>query len=348
MIGKLKVKKKMLLSALTLLAAAGCQRAEVSGQQPLTSQPTASKDATAEPTPAAPIKPEAPAKTPPANLQPGTTKPGAPVTPPNAKDVKKRLEDLAAKVDAYEKIQLTRPIDKDWKATTMTPHTLASLVSSSIKGLQNTKAAIDTYVQTPQGRGEFHQALEVKDASTFRVPFVVPLQDPTDGNVVANGSKKIVGEGKTWYPATTVSSPTRLSKESHDQMAEGWKTEFTRLMFQGLTDGRDAWGPVVQDWEEGVGGYQMAIEEKHTPFEGHEIIDYELHLSRAPQFASKLGKSEIIVEVDGYHYLPVSAWSDFTAPDGKHWKFSWSARYLFKQPTSPKDFIAPYAMKAKA
>jgi hypothetical protein len=319
-------------------------------------QPSGAKVATNAPSPTVPQPETAPAPSQMAPKPASNDKALAPATPaappqakkaavpspsppmPSAKEIKKQMAAMTKDFSKKLKIEKSR----DWVASSMSAEELASKIGKAMMSMRDTSGKLYTLVETPQGQGGFNHELKIKDNHTYHIDFIVPQDRPLDSAMVANGQYRMAHIGSKWIGPVPANAPLPGTQASPTQLAKLWGQDFTRMIFQGLTDARDPWKPVVSAWLKGAGGYSVKVEERHIPYQGHDFFDYRLLAERNPEQAKKLGKSSIEIVVDGYRYIPVTIRSVETDKKGGNWKTMWTSHYKFKQKFTAADFVAPY------
>lgn len=236
-----------------------------------------------------------------------------------------------------------------WTPSQVSPTQLGSEMDDAMDNLKDTAGAINVAVQLPDGAGAFNQMMRVKNPKRYEVPFVAIQMPPVDSMVVANGTRKKLDLGKTWYPEQALDEPTKVAISSPSEMAKQWHYEFPHLIFQGITDHKPAFAPVIGEWARGQGGYAVKVEERHIPFTSqinhktYDEVDYRILADRTPDAAKTQGASSIEIVLDKFHHLPVTIRENWSDPTGsKKYSVMWTCSYAFRQKFTAKDFPSPF------
>ena len=226
----------------------------------------------------------------------------------------------------------------DWKPTNVAASDLAAQVGKAMAALRDTKATIYVDVETPMGRGYMNQTAKIQDNKHYKIEYAILGDRPKLSFVVANGKEKQEQIDGKWEPAVALSKTLPDANAPESQMAEKWALDFTRSIWTGFTDSRDSWTPVIAQWQQGTGGYQVTTQERHLNYQGHDLVDYRIQAERTPEAAAKLGKSTVQIVIDATRHLPVTIISNNTDASGKNWKMMWTSKYDFGKKFGPKDF----------
>lgn len=226
---------------------------------------------------------------------------------------------------------------KNWKRSTMTVASLAKRVASATAGLKRTTASLSIDVQTPEGQG-FYRApsvvLRVIDEKRYRVDYVVFQQLPFSATLSNDGKqRKVRLDNKIATLPPTAKLPA-ASAVRGDALVQLFETDFARLAFQGLTEGVDAWSPVLNGMGRGVLGYKTVVEERRMTYQGQNFLSYRVLATRKGA-GNKPCTFEIVV--DGKKFLPVTIRNVRMDAKGKEWMAQWTASYRFNQTIAAKD-----------
>jgi hypothetical protein len=232
-----------------------------------------------------------------------------------------------------------------WHKSPLSAQQIASKVAAATSGMHNTSGHNFVLVETPEGHGEYEGTLSVQDQKRFKIDYVAVQRMPQKSVVVANGTKKMVKVGDKWIPPVSIGKPLPVASTSTQGMMQTWDADFSRLIYQGLTDRADPWVPLVSQWSKGADGYKLATEERIIQSNGKKVVDYRLKAVRSPQAAKKLGESSYEIVIDGKRFLPVTIREVRKDPKGQQWKVQWMGGYSFNKSFAQSEFEAPYNMK---
>jgi hypothetical protein len=127
------------------------------------------------------------------------------------------------------------------------------------------------------------------------------------------------------------------AKLKGDTLVGLFEIDFSRLAFQGLTEGVDAWRDIIGGWSKGANGYKATIEQRTMKYQGRDVLSYRIHAQRTAAAAKKYGASAVEVVIDGRRFLPVTIRVVRTDTKGKSWLAQWQAAYRFNQTIRPDE-----------
>jgi len=272
----------------------------------------------------------------------------------------KRAQETEDKLDSQAmRIQPTNT--DDWTTSKYSADFVCQVMSAKIRKMQDTVAHIVAVVKNPDGTGNFNQTLKIRDHNVFKVPFVdvgattTNVRYPTIASeMVSNGKFKMELLGIKWQPRVLTSQKFKDFPPSAEKLALTLDRNFTRLVYAGIADNEDVWNTAMAQWQKGVGGYTITVEERLVPIVEnnvqYHIKQYRVHLVRGEVAAKTLGASEMEIVVDNDWGLPVTFRSTSSSPPtakGKveSWQIFWGAAYQNKQKFTDQDFGAPYNKK---
>jgi hypothetical protein len=225
-----------------------------------------------------------------------------------------------------------------WKPAKTTAAALAKQIAMSTKGAKNLYCYSQLIVQTSDGHGIYKGEIKVGSATRYKVDYVQIRPDPQNGVLLADGAtRRSMLSGKV-SPPLPLTQPFPDSSSNAATLVERFPNEFSRFMFQGATDGRDAWTPLITGWSQGMGGYAMKLQERKIVFNNRTFHNYRILLERTPAAAKKLGKSTVEVVFDASRYLPVTVRETRVDLKGKEWIIQWAGQYKFDQKFTAADF----------
>ena len=269
--------------------------------------------------------------------------PSAPVNAQKAPDDQKKGEALMDEIKRQaeeRKVVISIPQAKTsgWGKTSMSMTGLAKRVADATTHLEGTYGQLTTHVQTPEGTGYFEGDLKVRDSKTYYIDFVVVAERPFSGTLAADGTHRIVRVGDDLSALKPVSEQIPVAKAHPETLVQAWPEDFSRLAFQGLTEGEDAWAQVLKGFESGAAGYKATLEERRIVSKGREFLAYRILARRPADPKRKIGSSEVEIVVDGKWFLPVTIRTVSKDAEGGNWKVQWNAQYRFKQTFVPENF----------
>jgi hypothetical protein len=285
--------------------------------------------------------PEAPAAGTPAPAKEPAKTPEKVLTPEEQKqkEGERMIKEITQQAE-QKKIDVTIPPPRasGWQKTNTRLPDLAKKVATSVSGMKDTYGEFTTNVETPEGTGFFEGKLKVQDNRTYFVDFVVIAAKPFSGTLAADGQQRVFRIDENISQPQSVTAPLPISKTDPRVMIQVWPEDFSRLAFQGLTEGRDAWEPVLNGLAKGLGGYKTTLEERKVTTGGKEYVSYRVLANRAADASKKVGASNLEIIIDAKRYLPVTIRAVGKDEKGGNWKVQWSARYRFGQRFEPQEF----------
>jgi hypothetical protein len=225
-----------------------------------------------------------------------------------------------------------------WAKTNRTLLSLAAKVGEAIAQMRDTFGESLMAVKTPEGNASVRLLYKIKDRQNFRVDHLIMDVVPSPGSVLADGAEKKVLGAKGFEWTGGVADPTPGARLSASRIAAQWPKDFTRLMFLGLTDGKDTWEGLARELASTDSGFEVDVEERQTNFRNQNWKNYRLHVKRSKAAAETLGPCEMEIVIDGKLYLPVTVRVIMEEPGGRPWHQQWSAGWNFDQSFQPEDF----------
>lgn len=238
-------------------------------------------------------------------------------------------------------VKVAPPKSGGWHPTKITLAQLASRIGDSVKSLKNVKADTITLARTAEGEGEYKGIIAIQDSKNYHVDYIVIDSRPLSATDVSDGRFRMIRLDEKWSPVFAAGKPLGVAHRTGVELAAQWPIDFSRMVFQGLTDGKDAWGPIAAAWSKGANGFQAIVEERQMDYNGRQVTNYRVRAERPAATAKKLGAATTEIVVDGTRYLPVTIRIDRTDEKGNKWMSQWSARWKFNQVLKPEDFKMP-------
>lgn len=239
------------------------------------------------------------------------------------------------------RLRIDPPGKSPWVKSKTSLAQIATKVGAATKGLQNTSADLIILVQTPEGQGYFTTPtldFRVMGGKLYRVDYVVLHEVPFSASTANDGKRRTLRlDDKIIQMAPDHQlNATRLKGSSLVRLFE---TDFPRMMFQGLTDGVDAWKPVLTAWGAGLDGYKTTVEERTMKHQGQTFRHYRIHAQRTGAAVKTLGQSTFEIVIDASRYLPVTVRHVRVDPKGKTWAMMWTASFRFKQHLTLNEMV---------
>lgn len=228
--------------------------------------------------------------------------------------------------------------EKFWKKSSLTLSELGKRVARMTTETKGVYGYYRMLAQTSEGRGMYTGEMRFQQPNVFKVNWVLIRPDPLNGVSVANGKTRQMLFDGALRPATAATKPFSNVSTDPKTLVSKFSSEFPRLLFQGATDGKDAWLPLIAGWSKGMGGYKAIIQERSTTYQGKHFKSYRIKLDRNATAAKTLGASSVEIIFDGYRFLPTTVREVRTDTKGKPWMIQWSGQYKFDQKFKSDDF----------
>lgn len=238
--------------------------------------------------------------------------------------------------------ELSKKSSGNWVASKLSASALAAKVKTAVVGMKAIEGGFRMLYQTSEGRGEQTGVLLVQDKTHYRIDGTMLTPMPTAFAFVANGKERLIRRGSKVLPPMPLTSKLAGAKLAPTAYAKFFPIDFSRMMFQGLTDGVDAWGPLTQSLAQGGEGYNLRIHERTMTANGTKYLSYRLSGSRTGAALQKLGPSSYEFIIDGTRFLPVSVSVDWVDGKKKKWMAKWSGAYKFGAKLKPDVFTLKY------
>jgi hypothetical protein len=265
------------------------------------------------------------------------------LTPQDKANLDKKLK----VIDEADKkaLKIAAPNTADWGPTTVTADVLAEDIQKSIPMLRNTEGHIQAVIKDPDGAGDLHQTMKLRDTTQFDVPFVLIGDQPAEGKIISNGKFKMEMVQSRWQK--TVKSSDPVPPFLATGFSPAFERDFSQQVFSPITKVGPSWPAIIKHWEDPSQGYKITVEQRsEQTFKDtakYHYLNFRIHAIRSPEAAKRLGASEISVVVDGYHSLPVTVQTSYTEPKtNRSWQLNWGCAYFAGKKFTDKDFVAPY------
>jgi hypothetical protein len=333
----MNVKLHSLPLAVLALCAVGCQRGAEVAVAP-TSEPNVEQPTAAAPqTPGQEGQPPATEGEGQSSAPPAASKDGPIIYAPDGNPARALEKAGREAVANAPNVEIAGPRVRGWQGSNAAPVAVATQVGEKIRKMKNTFGEFEITAETPVGRGLYKGRILVRDASVYQIDYVQVAEEPIGMSIVSDGQQRIQRTGTDWQPPR----PLAIQLPNPGDPVQVWPKRFPEMIFQGLTESRDPWKPLIEGWAKGQGEYDLNLEEKKTQHNGREFHSYRILAKRKPAAAKRLGHSELEIVVDAKYMLPTTIRSIMKEPDGKEWRIQWSARYGFNREITINDFEAP-------
>lgn len=224
---------------------------------------------------------------------------------------------------------IPRPGTAGWTASRISAAEVGRRMARAIEGMRGVEGMAETTVETPEGRGQIRTMITVRDNKNYRIEFPIVALVPDAGVMAANGTTRSLRIGTKTTPPFPIDGKTGDADWNASQIASNWNRDFGRLIFRGLTEGRDAMGPLISEWSRPNSGFRVITEERTREFRGRMVTNYRIRASHPGRGGR--GASEVEIVVDGERGLPVTIRSIWTDDRGREWRAQWSAGWNFER-----------------
>jgi hypothetical protein len=214
-----------------------------------------------------------------------------------------------------------------YKPSKMTPEKVAEKTGASIKLMKGVKGTVSLNYITSEGMGEMQGVIRIRDNRNYRMDYMVLEAIPFSCSLAADGKMRHARYGTQVAEPTLVAQRLPAANIPVEKYADLFYLDFSRMMFQGLTDGVDSWTKLVQSWKKN--GYTLKVEERRLNHMGRNYLNYRITGTRAKAANSKRTNEKFVIVVDGVFWLPVTVTTEYTDANKKPWKSQWSAGYGF-------------------
>lgn len=256
---------------------------------------------------------------------------------PDPGAVRARNEQMNKELDELIK-KGTGDRERYWTKSSLSMTQLASKVAQATKYPRATRGMFKLLAQTSEGRGIYEGELSFQRQNVFKVNWIFLKADPVAGIFLSDGKKRQVFFDGKLSPAMAVTKNFSGVTTDPAQLVARFPNEFPRFLFQGATDGKDPWVPLISAWARGAGGYKAVVQERNITYQNRKYKSFRIKLDRTAEAAKKLGKSTLEVVFDGTFFLPVTVRELREDLRGKSWVIQWAGNYSFNQKFKPTDF----------
>lgn len=225
--------------------------------------------------------------------------------------------------------------DPKWKKTPETPAELAQKMDEALANLKNAKVMAQVSYNVPAvGKLSGKTTVKIEDKDTFSVEYYMP---GTSGNQ----NLMVSDDGKTAYMRDGRWVGKKPNIKINANSAEGtraFEERFSEEMYSRFLANRDCWGPIIDAWQSGKGGYKLTMQQTSATNEKTKEKKpfYRLLATRGGD-----SKAQVEVRVDGTRYLPVAIRVIRTNKDGTKEDLFWNAAWGFGGIFTEKDFPVP-------
>lgn len=225
-----------------------------------------------------------------------------------------------------------------WTKTELAAARLAEDVGDAMSNLQGVYGEARTVIKTAAGSGQHKGVIRIADAKHFQVDYFVGKESPSSASLKSDGTTKASFSGKGVTDQAPVGTAGSDAKLTDKELVEKWPFEFSRLMFRGLVDGKDAWKPVLMGLARGESGFETTIEEREKKVGDKTVRNFRVLAVRSASSVKKLGECTIEMVFDADRKLPVTIRIDRKDANGNPYRLHWSAGWNFNQKFDAKVF----------
>lgn len=240
--------------------------------------------------------------------------------------------------------------DPGWKNSSMDVEEFANRLGASLGSLKGVLANAEAIVTTPKGEGRFLSKILIKNQRAYKIDYFVVDGMPYSASLVSNGTKRSARIRDRWIKPLASNTPFAETPAQElrgedgvvlrvptlstgDKATNAWHTEFTRLLFQGLTEGKDAIKPALEGLKKDA---DVFVQERKTPYEGKTYLNYRLLVVEK---GAKSESQEIIV--DSEKFLPITIRTTWSDKAKKPYSVLWMCSWKDGTPDS-KEFTGPF------
>lgn len=227
---------------------------------------------------------------------------------------------------------------KGWTKTELAAAQLADEVAGAMANLNGVYGEARTLILTAAGKGQHKSVIRIADAKHFHVDYFVGKEAPSSASLKSDGTTKASFSGKGVTDQTPVGTASADANLTDTELVEKWPYEFSRLMFRGLVDGKDAWKPVLMGLARGEGGFETTVEKRERKVGDKTVRNFRVLAVRKASSAKKLGECTIEMVFDADRKLPVTIRVDRKDAKGSPYRLHWSAGWNFNQKFDAKVF----------
>lgn len=267
------------------------------------------------PTGGSTTSPEGPS-TPNANTEPGEAKPGP-----------------LKKYD-FNVPKIASVTPKGWSHSSVDAVELGAKVDAAMRSLKGAYSEATMMIELPEGKGQVTTKNSFDNSDRFYVEYVLPNAKFEPQRVVADGKQLVRQEGGKWQEPVSISSVKSGPADRANLVAE-FPFKFPGMVLDGVCKRRDVWGPLIQAWASGEGGYKTTIEQRDVGPKGSQRKIYRVYAE------SEADGRKIEAIFDGNRYVPVTIRVEDTSQEGKPIAIQWQAMWSFNKPLDPKKFLLP-------
>lgn len=234
------------------------------------------------------------------------------------------------------------PIEKEqtgnWKKSTLDAATIAKNVSNRIGRLENCKSEAALHVKLGDGSGQLNLESFFGAKGQYSIAYGLMDSRPYFCAVRSDGKNKIVLLKDTMSKPMPITAKDASTQALRTNVVGAFPRDFSRGIYTSLTDGWDSWSQLIAAVRKPNSGYTLVTEERLTPYQGMNIVNYRLLIKRTPAAAKKFGSLEMEVVIDKVHWLPVTIRSQTTDLKGIVSNQLWASKWQFNVKNDPKMF----------
>ncbi len=232
--------------------------------------------------------------------------------------------------------EIGKPKEKGWSSAPLTLASLGKSMDMAMRDLERTIIESVTNFDDPEwGSMRATPDVFIEDEHSFRIIYTLPGDVGEDRLLIGDGKRRVERLKSKWTSLNPFSaSPSISSKDAVNR----WPLEFPSLMFALYNQGADIWGPLLDGWQSGKGGFKATVEEQTFEMEGKKASHFRVLATRG---GAEPASVEVIVDKE--RLLPLTIRVQMTRKGGKELKAMWSGRWKFKGKHDPNSFLIPVA-----
>jgi hypothetical protein len=267
-----------------------------------------------------------------------------PTTPPTP-EAKSPLDPIREELGT-PKIQVAKPTPAKtdrWSTSAMRPLELAQTTEEKLRELRNVSLQTMVQVEFDGGNGASIGYSEIRSASQLRSEYAhlqtQPIVNLVRETLVVNGS-----DYATHDTAVAWTDPKPLSALKNEAPTDPmrWASRFPRGILSTFAGGTPITS-LVETLDKPDSGFNVTSEQRYVAFQGQQMLQRRLHISRTAEQAKSKGELTIEIMIDGQRLLPVTIRTNVEEKGKPPQRFMWTAQWNFapNQNFAPETFEMP-------
>lgn len=228
-----------------------------------------------------------------------------------------------------------RPKFPDYVASKVSLEKIASNTGTSMMRLKGTEGQFTVNSITSEGRSQIAGVVRIQSVDHYRLDSVFLAPVPFGNCFTGDGQRRFLRIGTKMLTPMLVRQQLAAVKMTPKQMADRFFTDYSRMLFQGVSERKDAWVPLFQGFKQQ--GYKLKVTERRMTFQGRKYLDYKIVGDRAADPTGAHSKAHFEVIVDGTYWLPVTVEVSWVDAKKKPWRSNWACGYAFNRKFTAKE-----------